>query len=90
MRATRSEQTLRRVIAWLRLAGWELTPSLEQAVLQALAEAVASGDADLFGTSLRLLQRDGVLSVDTRMAAVQDHSVPTPPLRRSSIGYGSY
>lgn len=87
MRATRSEQTLRKLNAWLRWSGWEWTPQLEQAVLQALAEAVATEEADLFGASLQLLQRNRAA---TPAAAIQDCPTPAPPLRRSSIGYGSY
>ncbi len=87
MRATRSEQTLRRLYAWLRWDGQRLSPALEQAVLQALAEVVAAGEADLFGACLRELQRGGWL-LDG--AARQACPLPAPPLRRSSIGYGSY
>lgn len=86
MRATRSEQTLRRVLAWLSWNGRELTPQLEQAALQALAEAIAADEADLFGASLHRLQSDG-LALNT--AAYSCPQV-TPPLRRSSIRYGQY
>lgn len=86
MRATRSEQTLRRVLAWLSWNGRELTPQLEQAVLKALAEAIAAGEADLFGASLQRLQCD-----DAALTGAA-HNCPkvTPPLRRSSIRYGQY
>lgn len=89
MRATRSEQALRRLFAWLRWSGWELTPQLERSVLQVLAEAVAAGESDLFGASLRRLEECGALPAAAApiMAA---RTAPTPPLRRSSIGYGSY
>ena len=90
MRATRSEQALRRLFAWLRWSGWELTPELERRALQALAEAVAAGEADLFSTSLRRLQDGGVLPADAAASVIEGCPAPTPPLRRSSIGYGSY
>ena len=90
MRATRSEQTLRRLYAWLRWDGQTLTPALEQAVLQALAEVVAAGEPDLFGACLRELQRGGWLVGSAGNAAGEVCPPPTPPLRRSSIGYGSY
>lgn len=90
MRATGSEQTLRRILAWLRFSGRELTPQLEQAALQALAQAVASGEPDLFGTSLRRLQGDDLLTDVSRADAMVPARIATPPLRRGSIAYGSY
>ena len=90
MRATRSEQALRRLFAWLRWSDWELTPELECRVLQVLAEAVAVGEADLFGASLRRLQEGGVFPADAAASIIEDCPAPMPPLRRSSIGYGSY
>ena len=90
MRATGSEQTLRRILAWLRFSGWELTPQLEQGALQALAEAVASGDPDLFGASLELLQRDPALAADPGDDSLSPHRSTPPRLRRASIAYGSY
>ena len=90
MRATRSEQALRRIFAWLRWSGWELAPELERRVLQALADAVAAGEADLFGASLRRLQEGGVFPADAAASIIEDCPAPMPPLRRSSIGYGSY
>src|SRR5690554_7306232 len=62
MRATRSEQTLRRLFAWLRWSGQELTPELEQAILQTLAEAVEAGAQDLFGVCLCTLQERGLVT----------------------------
>lgn len=81
MRATRSEQALRRILAWLRWSGQELNPQLEQAVLQVLSEAVAAGEADLFEASLRRLE---VSPLPLRGCS------SAPPLRRRSIGYGRY
>lgn len=89
MRATRSEQTLRRVLAWLRWTGHELGPRLEQAALQALAEAVAAEEADLFGATLRRLRDSAGLMANSDGALLQVGPA-CPPLRRSSIGYGSY
>lgn len=86
MRATRSEQTLRRLFAWLRWSGQELTPQLEQAILQTLAEAVEAGAQDLFGVCLCTLQERGLV---TRPGPVRVPMI-SPPLHRSSIGYGSY
>lgn len=86
MRATRSEQALRRVLAWLSWSGRELTPQLEQAALQALAEAIAAGETDLFGACLYRLQCG-----DPALAGTTCHCPQiTPPLRRSSIRYGQY
>ncbi|MFA5676885.1 MAG: hypothetical protein WC953_00555 [Pseudomonas sp.] len=90
MRATRTEQALRRILAWLSWAGWELTPPLEQAALQALAEAVAAGEVDLFGASLQRLRRGGALNGAEVDRIADNCPVLTPPIRRSSIGYGRY
>ncbi len=90
MRATRSEQALRRLFAWLRWSGWELTPELERTVLQVLAEAVAAGEADLFSASLRGLQDWKALPGAAATPTLEDCPAPMPPLRRSSISYGSY
>lgn len=90
MRATRSEQTLRRLFAWLRWSGRELTPALECRVLEVLAETLVAGEADLFSASLRRLRDRGVLPVDAAAPVVDDCPAPMPPLRRSSIGYGRY
>ena len=90
MRATRSEQALRRLLAWLRWSGCELTPELECTVLQVLAEAVAAAETDLFSASLRGLQDCGVLSADAAAPIIEGCPAPMPPLRRSSISYGSY
>lgn len=89
MRATRSEQALRRTLAWLRWSGRELNPQLEQAALQALSEAVAAEEADLFEASMRRLELSGVLQREVGPLSLEG-CVPAPPLRRSSIGYGSY
>lgn len=89
MRATHSEQALRRVLAWLRWSGQELTPRLEQAALQALSEAVAAEESELFEATLRRLRKSVVLTseLDTSSLLI---GPPYPPLRRSSIGYGKY
>ncbi|WP_193074050.1 hypothetical protein [Pseudomonas sp. FME51] len=93
MRATVSEVALRRVLAWLRWAGQELTPDLERAALQAMADSVAEGSADLFGACMQHLQDSGELASADRGATTGRHN-PTapvaPPLRRGSIGYGDY
>ena len=89
MRATRSEQALRRILAWLRWGGQPLTPQLEQAALQALSDAVSVGEADLFGGSLRRLETRGVLQQSHSALWLPDCR-PAPPLHRSSIGYGRY
>lgn len=88
MRATRSEQSLRRIFAWLRWSGRELNPQLEKAALQALSDAVAAGETDLFGASLRRLENGGVLG-EVEPLSVPGFS-PAPPLRRHSISYGRY
>lgn len=90
MRATRSEQTLRRLLAWLRWSGRELTPELEYTVLQVLAEAVAVGETDLFSAGLRGLHNCGALPGDIAAPIIEDCPAPMPPLQRSSISYGSY
>jgi len=88
MRATASEQALRRILAWLRWAGWRLTPELQQAVLQALADSTAAQQPDLLGASLRLLQQRGMLP---EPAPVQVRCPPlAPALQRGSIAYGDY
>lgn len=89
MRATRSEQALRRILAWLRWNGQALGPQLEQAALQALSEALSAGEADLFGASLRRLEARGVLRQE-RSARLPHAGISAPPLRRSSISYGGY
>ena len=89
MRATRSEQALRRILAWLRWSGQALTPQQEQVALQALSEAVSAGEADLFGASLRRLEARGALQQE--ISPLLLHGCRSgPPLRRSSIGYGRY
>lgn len=90
MRATHSEQALRRLLAWLRWSDLELTPQLERAALQVLAEAVAAGESDLFGASLRRLQDSGELPGDRVAPSIEAGSAMTPPLHRRSIGYGRY
>lgn len=90
MRAALSEVALRRVLAWLRWAGQELTPDLERAALQAMADSVAEGSADLFGTCMQRLQDSGELaSADPAGRPIPAASV-VPPLQRGSIGYGDY
>lgn len=89
MRATRSEQALRRILAWLRWSGQELDPQLEHAVLQALSEAVAAGEVDLFDASLRRIKTSGVLQQGISHLSFEG-CAPAPPLRRSSIRYGRY
>ncbi|PRB77483.1 hypothetical protein [Pseudomonas sp. MYb185] len=88
MRATTAEHALRRVLAWLRWAGWELTPELQQAVLQALADSIAAQQGDLFGACLQALQQRGLL----QRQGTSDTVCPplVPPLQRGSIGYGEY
>lgn len=88
MRATRCEQALRRVLAWLRWSGSELNPQMEQAVLRALSDAVAANECDLFAATLCRLTDSGVLPA--AVAVQLPCGGPTPALRRSSIGYGSY
>ena len=90
MRAAVSEVALRRVLAWVRWAGQELTPDLERAALQAMADSVAEGSADLFGACMQRLQDSGALaSVDLVNRQISTAPV-VPPLRRGSIGYGDY
>ena len=89
MRATRSEQALRRILAWLCWSGQTLTAQQEQAALQALSEAVSAGEADLFGASLRRLEARGALQQELGPLLLHC-SRSAPPLRRSSIGYGRY
>ena len=89
MRATSAEQALRRVLAWLRWSGHELSSRLEQAALQALSEAVAAEEPDLFEATLRRLRDNEQLATDYDSAPLLI-SPARPPLRRSSIGYGSY
>jgi len=89
MRATPSEQALRRVLAWLRWSGHELTPRLEQAALQALSEAVAAEESELVEATLRRL-RDSAMLTSEPDSPPMLISPPYPPLRRSSIGYGRY
>lgn len=88
MRATPSEQALRRILAWLRWAGWTLTPQLQQAVLQALTDSIAAQQADLFGASLQLLRQRGMLP---EPPPAQLRCPPlAPALQRGSIAYGDY
>ncbi|GGI89639.1 hypothetical protein [Halopseudomonas pertucinogena] len=89
MRATHSEQALRRVLAWLRWSGHELTPRLEQAALQALSDAVAAEESELVEAALRRLRDNAMLTSDLSSRSMLI-SPPYPPLRRSSIGYGRY
>lgn len=92
MRATVSEVALRRVLAWLRWAGRDLTPDLERAVLQAMADSATEGSADLFSACLEHLQASGALAAADRRAITGGGlSAPAaPPLQRGSIGYGEY
>lgn len=93
MRAAVSEVALRRVLAWLRWAGRDLTPDLERAALQAMADSVAEDSADLFGACMQRLQANGELAAADRLTAIGNPypAAPVaPPLRRGSIGYGDY
>ncbi|SDR78579.1 hypothetical protein SAMN05216198_0408 [Halopseudomonas litoralis] len=93
MRATVSEVALGRVLAWLRWAGRDLTPDLERAALQAMADSVAEGSTDLFGACMQRLQAGGELAAADRRAPPGSQcpaASVAPPLRRGSIGYGEY
>ncbi|MFA5495932.1 MAG: hypothetical protein WC247_14275 [Porticoccaceae bacterium] len=80
MRATTTEITLRRVLAWLRWSGLDITPQLQRQVLQAMTDALADNPPDLFGACL------GRLAADTGLPP----RATAPALSRGSIAYGDY
>lgn len=85
MRATASEIALRRVLAWLRWTGHDVTPDIERQAMQAMAEVMAIGASDLFGGCLeRLGYQPQSPLVISELAPI------APPMRRGSIRYGDY
>lgn len=85
MHATASEITLRRVFAWLRWSGQDITPHMQQQVLRALADTLQAEAADLFGGCLERL----CYQIPSP-TAVPPAEIMAPPLRRGSISYGEY
>lgn len=75
------ELTLGRVLDYLAQSGVELTPAVVHRVLRVLEEALQHGESDLLPRVFANLGKHVQLP-----APVLPY--PTPPIHRSSMGYG--
>lgn len=83
MITSRSEQALQRIVAYLSLAGIEVTTDVETRVLALITEALASNPEALLPACMRMLPRYFELPP-------QPGLLKSPPIHRGSLGYGAY
>lgn len=83
MRTPQSQLALQRVLDYLRLAGVELTPEVEQRALLLVSAALENAPEDLLAECMRRLPE--VFELPGYKPMLQ-----TPEIHRGSLVYGAY
>ncbi|WP_143520379.1 hypothetical protein [Halopseudomonas pelagia] len=83
MRTPQSQLALQRVLDYLRLAGVELTPEVEQRALLLVSAALEHAPEDLLAECMRRLPE--VFLLPGYKSLLQ-----APEIHRGSLGYGAY
>lgn len=78
-----SQQALQRVLDYLRLAGLEVTPEIEQRALLLVSGALASSPEDLLAECMQRLRAAFALPK-------HDPLLQAPAINRGSLVYGAY